>query len=61
MTAISIPSPVPMSCIRKSLKGWNRRLPSAGGTVKVPPFNLAPTGAVTMLRDMAGRTADTVE
>jgi len=46
----TIPSPVPMSCNRKSLKGWIILLPSAAGTVNVPPLITDPDAAVVIER-----------
>src|ERR1043165_3339099 len=45
----TIPSPVPMSCSRKSEYGWMILLPSASGTVNCPPLMTEPTGAVGCL------------
>ncbi len=41
-----MPSPVPMSCSRKSLYGWMSLLPSAAGTVIVLPLIFVPGLAV---------------
>src|SRR5258708_2773175 len=43
-----MPSPVPMSCSRKSLYGWMTLLPSAAPTVKAPPLITVPTDAVVI-------------
>src|SRR5439155_10431943 len=44
----TMPSPVPMSCRRKSLYGWMILLPSAAGTVKAPPLITVPTADVVI-------------
>ena len=38
----TIPSPVPMSCNKKSLKGWMILSPRASGTVNIPPSITVP-------------------
>src|SRR5262245_14643877 len=44
----TIPSPVPMSCSRKSLNGRILLLPRAAGTVNAPWLITVPGGAVTI-------------
>ena len=44
----TIPSPVPMSCNRKSLNGRILLLPRAAGTVNAPWLIMVPGGAVVM-------------
>src|SRR5262245_36775366 len=44
----TIPSPVPMSCSRKSLNGRIILLPRAAGTVNAPPLITVPGAAVTI-------------
>ena len=45
----AMPSPVPMSCSRKSPKGWNVLLASAVPTVNVPPLKVVLGSAVVVI------------
>src|SRR5260221_13986275 len=54
-----MPSPVPMSCSRKSLYGWMILLPSAAGTVSAPPLITVPAAAVVI--DAVWQTLQPIE
>ena len=47
---MTMPSPVPTLCSKKSPKGWNVFSASAAGTVNAPPLTLVPAGAVVNAR-----------
>ena len=47
---MTMPSPVPTLCSRKSPNGWNVLSPRAGGIVNVPPLIGLPAAAVVRVR-----------
>ena len=57
----TMPSPVPMSCSRKSLNGWMILLPSALATLSAPPLMLVPGCGGLHFGNVAAGAADRVE